>query len=294
MLYLAECYEKLGRTASAWAMYREAASAARAEGQPDRAKTGTARADRLEPLLSKLTIHVARETAPPGLAVLRNGQDVPTGAWGQPIPVDPGDQRIEANAPGYNAWAVTVNLPANAATMTVDVPALTAAPAAAAPPPAAVAAASETTAPAVVAAPPAAMAEPAPRAWQRPLGLVVGAVGVVGVGLGSYFGARAFSKKSSADELCVTKSGACANKEGVDFNDQAGDAATLANVFIMAVWRCWRVVPCCTSPRLQKSHCTWPCAVAVSSSEVRCDAASMALGWVVAAAGGGSAAEHEL
>ena len=30
MLYLAECYEKLGRTASAWAMFREAASAAKA------------------------------------------------------------------------------------------------------------------------------------------------------------------------------------------------------------------------------------------------------------------------
>ncbi|HEY2733078.1 MAG TPA: tetratricopeptide repeat protein, partial [Polyangiales bacterium] len=45
MLYLAECYEKLGRTASAWAMFREASSAARAEGQSDRSKTGTARAD---------------------------------------------------------------------------------------------------------------------------------------------------------------------------------------------------------------------------------------------------------
>src|SRR5262245_35365409 len=44
LLYLGECYEKLGRTASAWATFREASSAARAEGQADRAKVGSTRA----------------------------------------------------------------------------------------------------------------------------------------------------------------------------------------------------------------------------------------------------------
>src|SRR6476620_10990144 len=40
LLYLAETYEKLGRTASAWATFREAASQAQAEGQTDRANIG--------------------------------------------------------------------------------------------------------------------------------------------------------------------------------------------------------------------------------------------------------------
>src|SRR5262245_60268608 len=92
LLYLAECYEKLGRTASAWAMFREAASSARAEGQLDRAKTGNARADKLEPTLSKLSIQVNAARAATGLSVFRNDQPVPAGAWGQPVPVDPGEQ----------------------------------------------------------------------------------------------------------------------------------------------------------------------------------------------------------
>src|SRR5262245_55428497 len=46
MLYLAECYEKSGRTASAWALFREASSEARASRQTERAEAGRQRADR--------------------------------------------------------------------------------------------------------------------------------------------------------------------------------------------------------------------------------------------------------
>ena len=62
LLYLAECYEKGGRTASAWATFREAADAATAAKEAQRARTGRERAQRLEPLLSRLTIQVAPET----------------------------------------------------------------------------------------------------------------------------------------------------------------------------------------------------------------------------------------
>ena len=82
MLYLGECYEKLGRTASAWATFREAASAARAEGQTDRAKAGNTRADRLEPLLSKLSVNVAAaSTTPLSGRVATNRR-----AYGKPMP----------------------------------------------------------------------------------------------------------------------------------------------------------------------------------------------------------------
>src|SRR6185295_11820463 len=36
LLNLAQCYTKLGKTATAWATYQEAAAAAKAAGQPDR------------------------------------------------------------------------------------------------------------------------------------------------------------------------------------------------------------------------------------------------------------------
>jgi tetratricopeptide (TPR) repeat protein len=231
LLYLAECYEKLGRTASAWAMFREAASAARAEGQVDRAKTGTVRADKLEPQLSKLSIHVTAASAPPGLVVLRNGESVPAGVWGQSIPVDPGEQRVEASAPGYAAWSVTLQLPPNGALLTVDVPELTAT-AQPAPPLPAANAASESAAP----APAAALAAPAGQAaapantWQKPLGLVLGGAGVVALGLGSYFGLRAISKASDSEKAC--SSPLCDNR----FNayDSAQSAATLSTVFMIS------------------------------------------------------------
>src|SRR5688500_5523674 len=37
LLYLGECYERVGKTASAWATFREAASLATNSSQPDRA-----------------------------------------------------------------------------------------------------------------------------------------------------------------------------------------------------------------------------------------------------------------
>src|SRR6187431_1087071 len=49
LLYLGECYERVGKTASAWATFREAASLATNSGQPDRARVAAARAQELEP-----------------------------------------------------------------------------------------------------------------------------------------------------------------------------------------------------------------------------------------------------
>jgi serine/threonine-protein kinase len=233
LLYLAECYEKLGRTASAWAMFREAASAARAEGQLDRAKTGNARADRLEPQLSKLSIHVSAASAPAGLTVLRNGQPVPPGIWGQPMPVDPGEQRVEARASGYAPWMVTINLPPNGAALSVDVPELTATSQPVSPLPAA------TPSEPVVEAPAAALSAPPPseaptptNTWQKPLGLVLGGAGVVALGLGTYFGLRAMAKKSDSDRECPA--GQCNSMDGVTFSQQAQSAATLSNVFVIS------------------------------------------------------------
>src|SRR5690606_17820160 len=96
LLYLGECYEKLGKTASAWATFREAASAADAAGQSDRSKVATDRAQRLLPRLLQLELEPAGELAEvEGLEVLRGGRPVPRALWGSPIPVDPGEHVIE-------------------------------------------------------------------------------------------------------------------------------------------------------------------------------------------------------
>ena len=96
MLYLAECYERLGRVASAWALFREASSAARAEGQNDRAQAGATRAAALEPRSPKLSVNVAATARVPGLEVARNGQPVAGSLYGVPVPIDPGPHHIDA------------------------------------------------------------------------------------------------------------------------------------------------------------------------------------------------------
>src|SRR6185369_4715015 len=49
LLNLADCNEKLGKTASAWAQYREATSLARAAGSAEREKFASDRSKALEP-----------------------------------------------------------------------------------------------------------------------------------------------------------------------------------------------------------------------------------------------------
>ena len=120
LLYLAECYEKSGRTASAWATFREASSAARASGQANRARIGQDRAARLEARLVRLTIKVDNEnSAIEGFQVKRRGESVPKGVWGVPVPVDPGEQLIEASAPGYQPFSQRVSIDKQPGTATV-------------------------------------------------------------------------------------------------------------------------------------------------------------------------------
>jgi hypothetical protein len=226
MLYLAECYEKLGRTASAWAMFREAASAARAEGQPDRAKSGADRAAALAPRLSMLTIQVSPEAAAiPGFVLIRNDVPVGQGLWNVPVPVDPGDHILEAKAPGHLLWSGQITVGKEADTVTVRVPVLEVDPNAAV-----VVAASEPAAPDARAAP---ESQPPKDSWpvQRTIGIVVGSVGVVGLGVGGYFGARAMSEQKTFDEDC--NDAGCNSAEGPEAYENADQAATLANVFLI-------------------------------------------------------------
>ena len=238
MLYLAECYEKSGRSASAWALFRQAASEAAAAGESERAEAGRRRAERLTPLLSKLTLNVTAP-APAGLELKRNGTVVPSALWGVATPVDPGEQRVDARAPGYEPWSAIVqvsNKPGDQAVLVV--PALVPAPAGAtpmveAPTAPADATESETAAPAAATAPAQVDASARRRGdTQRTVGLVLGGAGIVAVGVGAVFGLQAISKEDDAQARCPN-SGRCADEKGVALSADAHDAAGLANVFVI-------------------------------------------------------------
>jgi serine/threonine-protein kinase len=124
---LSECWEAIGRTASAWAAYVEVAELGRTTGQSSREKLARERAARLEPSLSYVEIDVALP-APTGLDVRRDGLPVGAGQWGTPIPVDPGQIRVTAVAPKKTSWAVVVTAAAGGR-IVVRVPTLADAPA---------------------------------------------------------------------------------------------------------------------------------------------------------------------
>ncbi len=113
-LNLAACYEKLGKTASAWALLVALASS----GSDERAKYAGERAAQLEPSLSKLTLSVPN--APAGTEVKRDGVAVSTASYGLAVPVDPGHHVIDATAPGKR-FHREVDVPANAVRITVTV-----------------------------------------------------------------------------------------------------------------------------------------------------------------------------
>lgn len=234
LLYLGECYEKIGRSASAWATFREAASSAQAKGEADRARVATARADRLQAGLSKLTIVVAPETAQlPGLRILRDNVAVESSLFGVAIPVDPGKYRVVASAEGYEPFQTELEIQANGDAKSVQIPALKPGPKSATGAPAVTPpATTDTGAIAVTTGP-----TPPPNSdtgrvapnGMRTAAFVTGAVGIVGLGVGSYFGIRAISKNNDAETYCP-RGDKCDDQRGVDLTTQAKHAATASNI----------------------------------------------------------------
>jgi serine/threonine-protein kinase len=227
MLYLAECYERLGRTASAWALFREASSRAQAAGHTERAEAGKRRADVLERTLSRLTVDVPRESAIEGLEVSCNGTPVALRAWGLALPVDPGPQYIEARAPRREAWSQRVQVESGASAR-VSVPLLALAPRAE---PVALkgAQATEPAEPSVLSS--GALKTDSAGVGhrfsaQQISGLALGAGGVVALALGGGFGIKAILKNNEAKDECP---GDKCTPHGRQLTEQANDAARVSN-----------------------------------------------------------------
>lgn len=228
LLYLADCYERSGRLASAWATFREGASVARAAGQAERAAAGEKRADLLAARLSKLVIEVAASNRDiPGFVVTRRGAPVDPGVFGVEVPVDSGAHEILARAPGYQDFTATVKVGESAARERLSIPPLERSEQVAAPPPPPVPA-PPVVAPPVVPPPPADSGA-SDGSGQRTAGLVIGGLGVVGVGVGAFFGLRAIGKNDDAKALCP-RGNVCDDPRGVDLTDDAKGAALVSNI----------------------------------------------------------------
>lgn len=107
-LNLARCYERLGKLASAWGHYREAAGRAKQAGQLQRERAARSFAAALEPRLPRLVIRVPDSSAVNGLEVSRDGAAVSRALFDTEIYVDPGEHEVAAVAPGRERFTVTV------------------------------------------------------------------------------------------------------------------------------------------------------------------------------------------
>jgi hypothetical protein len=215
-LYLADCYEQAGKTASAWALFQEAADGARRAQQTDREQIANDRAAKLKERLSKLELRVSPARRVPGLELRINDAAVPSASWNVPLPVDPGHAHIEARAPGKKPWLFEVKVADGPANQVVEVAEL-----ANAPQPLSTDTASVTG------------EKLAPKdvgSTQRMIGYVTGAVGVVGLAVGGYFGYRALSlNKDSKGECRADDPNACTS-EGAALRADAQSAATVSTV----------------------------------------------------------------
>jgi hypothetical protein len=188
---IAECDEKLGRTASAWATWREAAAVASQANNTDDQALATGRQKALEPKLSRLTLIVPSDAEAPGLEVQRDDEVIPRAAWGSAIPIDPGAHAIVARAPGRTAKRIVIDVAPDGASPSVTLTALDVSPA----PPAPIAPAlASPPQPAPIPPAPASPASPSPSSpatpsmdsgsVQRTAGWVLAGVGLVGAGVG--------------------------------------------------------------------------------------------------------------
>ena len=218
LLALALCHEGEGRIASAWTEFTDVL-AATADTRPDRALVAREHIAQVELELSRLTVIVPAAVAQvPGLEVLRDGVRLNRPAWATAVPVDGGAHTLEAKAANRRPWTLHLDIAPTADRRVVEIPVLD-------PEPGSVAADSEgpTTAPKTS----------GPDVVRQRWGVALGAVGVLGLATGAYFGVSAISKIHDANAECPTAP-TCTSQAPLSLNSEGLRDATIADVAIGA------------------------------------------------------------
>lgn len=125
LLALAYCQELSGLLASAHANYLAAADLAAKEGQGERQKASSERAQGLQKRVSTLTILVPNELSQQaGLKIKRDGIELDRTTYNVGLPLNGGTHAIEVTAPGRERWAGVVTLQTEADHKTLQLPML--------------------------------------------------------------------------------------------------------------------------------------------------------------------------
>jgi hypothetical protein len=212
LLNLADCYEKQGKVALAWTTFKEALVMAQRDGRNERIDFANQHIAKLEARLAHLNVSVASDVRVEGMTIQVDGSPLAEAAWGVALPVDPGKHVVRVDAPGKRPFEATVDAAAGSAEAKLTVPAL--------------ADASSQGAGAVESGGVMASATTPSSGSSRTLGWVVGGVGVVGLGVGGFFGLRAVSRWNDRNDACKPT----CTQTAKDAGDEAGTAATISTI----------------------------------------------------------------
>lgn len=207
-LNLADCYEKSGRIASAWAEFRGAMSAAHAAGSPDREQLASDRVSALAPRLSYLTITTSPAQAA-SIQLIRDGNPIDVAVLGTPIPIDPGHHTLEAKATGKKTWSDAFDITVASSQVSIQIPNL----------------ADDTGATSAHTTPD----QRSQARAQREIGIGVGVVGLLGLTAGTVFGLRASSIWNDAKTHCTAYPSVC-DQVGVSLGKDAEQASGISTV----------------------------------------------------------------
>jgi hypothetical protein len=217
--HLADCYEHVGKLASAWVDFLEVAEKAQAARETAKATKARERSHLIEMKVSRLTLVIAEPTMP-GLKITRDDVDVGRAQWGVSMPSDSGEHVVTASAPGRLPVTLRVTVGENGSAVTLAVPKLGEASAAPSPPVAAPSALPPTLPPEAPPASPAAASKGGHlAAW------VVGGAGVAAIGTGV---AMVLAAKASYDGASGCTGSVCTTQSGFDTRNSARSAGNVA------------------------------------------------------------------
>jgi hypothetical protein len=184
---LAMAEERAGKLATAHAHFSELLDLSLKANDSPREKIARERMDKLAPRLPKLEL---RGTLPGGAEVMLDSVRVPLAALGTALPVDPGEHRVKATGPGGASFDKTITV-AEAQALQLDIVLAQPQPGTSHPEPA--------------------VSAPAPEPADKPsaksstlstVGWITTGVGVVGLGLGSYFWIKSNATYNDVQGAC--------------------------------------------------------------------------------------------
>lgn len=215
LLNLADCHEKLGKLATAWAEFRAAIELARSR-KDSREAFARSSAEKLAKRISRVVIR--KDASATGLSVRLDDRDI-TALVDVEIPIDPGVHTITSSAVGRPTSSEKIEIEEEGSKIEVAVPAKAIPVVEAKPEP-------EVAPPVVV------VATPRGRGPRPAIGIAMGLVGLGAAGVGLYFGRVGYMKWNDSRDFC-TSDDAC-DEQGARLVDDAKRAALKSSILVGA------------------------------------------------------------